>query len=516
MWSWRSPAVQAASRALAVICLLITAAAQFLPDALAQGPNLSAMPRRPSVWHLALSTHALAMPPGEAYINYACGANGGPPARPLSGWADYALCPADPEGRHEIAFEYDDEGEFIAKALDNSAFVGRFSGTAEQRHPIIVSALFTAEGVLDGIRVVTDPRADRIGSAAWVQLFPREEAFKLAAFLAARFDIEEPHCIDLPREAREGDVGGQFIKRRCERVDEPSGRRVLLGANLLRKPGQAGVNPFVPGEMTEGQFESWTRLEVMRLKKSAAGDAAIAAQAIAAHSALTPPPPPRKDCPGCALAGANFKRQDLTNADFRGANLAGANLHEAKLAGADLTGADLSGANLNKADLRRAKLAGAKLPRAMLFGAKLGAADLTRADLTNAMMRTVDLTRATLEGASVTGVDLREARMANTHLAGADFSHSGLDNSQMAGADLTNAKLVETNLFQVSLREAILRGANCSLAIIYDSDLKGADLTGANFTGADLTSTILTDARIDGADFTDAVMPDGQVQKRAP
>src|ERR1700731_2621987 len=43
-----------------------------------------------------------------------------------------------------------------------------------------------------------------------------------------------------------------------------------------------------------------------------------------------------RDCRGCDLSGANFKRHDLAGADLAGANLQKANFHDANLAGAHL------------------------------------------------------------------------------------------------------------------------------------------------------------------------------------
>jgi hypothetical protein len=36
-------------------------------------------------------------------------------------------------------------------------------------------------------------------------------------------------------------------------------------ANLFRKPGQSAVNPQLPTQLTEGQFESSARLEIFQL-----------------------------------------------------------------------------------------------------------------------------------------------------------------------------------------------------------------------------------------------------------
>src|SRR5262249_30366887 len=95
----------------------------------------------------------------------------------------------------------------------------------------------------------------------------------------------------------------------------------------------------------------------------------LAAAAVASYPAAGPEAGQREDflagqikeCPGCDLSGANFKRRDLTGANLAGANLKDANLHDARLIGAKLAGADFSGANLNKANLSRADAAGAKL-----------------------------------------------------------------------------------------------------------------------------------------------------------
>jgi hypothetical protein len=51
----------------------------------------------------------------------------------------------------------------------------------------------------------------------------------------------------------------------CERADPASRRRFVVRANLFRKPGQSGVNPQLPIQLTQGQFESSARLEVYRL-----------------------------------------------------------------------------------------------------------------------------------------------------------------------------------------------------------------------------------------------------------
>src|ERR1700738_5111664 len=65
-----------------------------------------------------------------------------PPRRRLPGWSDFARCPAEPSGLHEVYFEYDDEYEYIARARDLEREVARWAGTTEASFPVIVSALF--------------------------------------------------------------------------------------------------------------------------------------------------------------------------------------------------------------------------------------------------------------------------------------------------------------------------------------------------------------------------------------
>jgi hypothetical protein len=71
----------------------------------------------------------------------------------------------------------------------------------------------------------------------------------------------------LPLAEGEGSVGSLFVKRVCERSDPAAGRRYVVRANLYRKPGQSGVNPQLPTQLTQGQFESSARLEVYALDK---------------------------------------------------------------------------------------------------------------------------------------------------------------------------------------------------------------------------------------------------------
>jgi hypothetical protein len=222
--------------------------------------------RRSTIWDLVLGAPISAQPPPEQFQAFACGSNGGSPRAPLRGWGDFKRCPAEPDGLHEVYFEYDDEIEYIARAHDNDREISRWAGTHEVTFPVIASALFDDAGVLQGIRLVTDPRPDHRNDITEADRRNREESYALGGVMASRFGIEaERDCKSTPPAEGESAVGSLFIKQVCERVDAAAGRRVVVRANLYRKPGQSGVNPQLPIQLTQGQFESSARLEIYRL-----------------------------------------------------------------------------------------------------------------------------------------------------------------------------------------------------------------------------------------------------------
>jgi hypothetical protein len=155
-------------------------------------------PRRLEVWDLQLGTHIDKVP--DEFINLACGTNGGPPGMPLGGWAS---------GLREVYFRYDNELEYWAKANDLTAQMEQYSGTKTYGFPIVVSALIDAEGVLRGVRMVSDPRGE--GAQG------RDEAYLLRNFLNARLGRENWDCEDAPPAEGETPVGGIFVKQRCRK-----------------------------------------------------------------------------------------------------------------------------------------------------------------------------------------------------------------------------------------------------------------------------------------------------------
>ena len=208
-------------------------------------------PARADVWSLKLGTPAAALPI-DAFVDYACGGNGGPAQQPLAGWSEYDRCRPEPNGLREVYFRYDDELEYIARAHRAQTMIAQYSGTKVLDFPVIVSALFDGGGTLAGLRIVTDPQASPQ---------ERKKAYTLSNFFKARYGSDGWDCNEAPPAPGETPVGTLYINRRCTKLAKDD-MRAVLETRFLRKPGQAEFSSS--GKLTVGQFESSTRLELLR------------------------------------------------------------------------------------------------------------------------------------------------------------------------------------------------------------------------------------------------------------
>jgi hypothetical protein len=156
--------------------------------------------------------------PTEGLAEFACAATGAP----LAGWADYATCPADAAGLHEIAVQYDQADQQWAPVNDT------WEGTKLAGHPVILTTLIGDDGMVQAIRAVTDPEAPP---------YLRKKAFLLYIRVMGQYGRDGWTCVEKEPGDREP-VGGQFIDRRCEK--ELPGRRLVVQTDLYRAPGQTG------------------------------------------------------------------------------------------------------------------------------------------------------------------------------------------------------------------------------------------------------------------------------------
>jgi hypothetical protein len=234
--TWQASARCAARLAVFAIAAVGTAGAQTRPD--------------PGEIHgLRLGLDARQMST-DGFGEFACGSNGGPPRTKLEGFTDFARCRPEPSGLHEVYLRFDDEEEYVGKAIDDDLYTRKI-GTRVAGHPVILSVLFDAGGILRGIRFVTDPRAA-----------PNERRMAHLLRMAAinRYGPGGWTCTDQPPVAGETPVGGVFIKQRCRKTTAE--RDLDVEAHFLRKPGQSETDPAT-GDYRPGQYESWTRFELL-------------------------------------------------------------------------------------------------------------------------------------------------------------------------------------------------------------------------------------------------------------
>ena len=206
-------------------------------------------PKRFTIWDIHIGEAASEIP--DEFVNYACGTNGGPPAIPLTGFKEFEKCRPGDDGLHEVYFEYDDELEYRARALDLPTEIKMYAGTTVFEFPVVAAVLFDDAGRVRGERMVTDPRQQVARR--------RSEFWELGRFLRQRFGDDHWDCKDLPPDEGESPVGSLFIKNHCEKTAD--GLRLVLEQRLFRKKGQYFADPH-SGQLRRDAFESATRFEI--------------------------------------------------------------------------------------------------------------------------------------------------------------------------------------------------------------------------------------------------------------
>ena len=191
--------------------------------------------------------------PLSAVAVIACGTNGGPPSISLKDFTEFTKCPAEPSGLHEVFFTYDDEQDYIARALELE-FRALAGGTSVYAHPVVVSILVDDKGISQGIRIVTDDHASD---------HDRRGAVYLAQNFRGQFASWSLQCQDIPMREGEQPVGNQFTHQRCTGTNpDGSGQRLLIEASYLRKKGQEALS-IDTRQVNKGYYESRTRFELV-------------------------------------------------------------------------------------------------------------------------------------------------------------------------------------------------------------------------------------------------------------
>ena len=216
-------------------------------------------PTRPNVWDIHIGAAAAAIPDG--FVNYTCGTGGGPPSLPLANFAAFRKCRPDANRLHEVYFEYDDELEYWARALDLKPEIRMYAGTTAYEFPVVASVLFDEAGLVKGLRLVTDPRQHLSRD--------RSEFWALGTFIRQRFGDDGWNCTEAAADEGERPVGSLFVKNHCEKT--ANGLHLILEQRYFRKKGQRLVDPDT-GQLRSEDFESSTRFEKydagLRLRQS--------------------------------------------------------------------------------------------------------------------------------------------------------------------------------------------------------------------------------------------------------
>ena len=228
--------------------LPVLAAALLLVPSAALGQNVIYEPAF-AIWDVKLGEPVSQIPENTTGV-IACGTNGGPPSVELREFEEFAKCPAEPNGLHEVYFTYDDEQDYIAKALGiEYQFVQ--GGTSVFAHPVMISVLVDGGGIARGIRIVTDDRvSDRV----------RRGAAALARNFKTRFVDWGLACEDLPPVDGESPVGRMFIHELC--IGEQADETVHIESYYFRKRGQVGLNPETQS-VNSGYFSSGVRMTLL-------------------------------------------------------------------------------------------------------------------------------------------------------------------------------------------------------------------------------------------------------------
>ncbi len=225
----------------------------ILSAGLAFGQTRSVVEPPFSIWDAELGAPVSIIPPLDVN-ELSCGTNGGPPSYPLADPEEFTTCKPEETGLREVHFSYDDELDYVARAMDSEYQVLK-DGTSVFAHPVVVSVLVDVDSVIQGIRIMTDARAS---------LLNRRRSATLMRNLTAKYKNWNLDCTDLPLAEHEKKIGQHFIKRFCTGRSPDGLSSIRLDARYLRKPGQEGVNRETR-KVNAGYFESFTRLEIVRL-----------------------------------------------------------------------------------------------------------------------------------------------------------------------------------------------------------------------------------------------------------
>lgn len=182
------------------------------------------------------------------------------------------------------------------------------------------------------------------------------------------------------------------------------------------------------------------------------------------------------------LSYLDFKKSDLSFADFTGS----------LFLEADLSNSNFTGTSFFAGDLRNANMSLGNFSRADFRGAYVAGADLTGANLKDADMREGKIMKRGEKG-TLTDRKRSGGIGAKTVFTGAKLTDTNMAGIQAKAADFSDADLTGANMTGTDLGESILEGANLT-----DVDMTGSNLAHANMKASIITGTIMNNVEKQG------------------
>lgn len=167
--------------------------------------------------------------PDTGYLGFTCGGHEGEEGQAIADWGSFRDCPPGPQGLREVFFRYDDSGVISED----------FEGTMVAGHPVLISLLIGDDGIVEGLRVASDPGA---------RDYHRRRARMLSGMVKTRFGFTGWRCVNTPAGDGEFEIGGLYINERCEK--DLGGRRIVLLSQFFRSYGATGEST-----VSAAQFE---------------------------------------------------------------------------------------------------------------------------------------------------------------------------------------------------------------------------------------------------------------------
>ena len=157
----------------------------------------------------------------DDYYAFACAADGARTDLKLASWVDFAACPRNAQGLHEVRFDYKRPDQEV------TAYSRKWLGTKIAGHRVWLSLLIDEAGVIAGIKYRTDPTASE---------FFKKKAYLLGQRVKRQYGDMPWQCQKVAGADKLSPVGGVYINEECRQ--ELTDRTIFMTTKLYREPDQ--------------------------------------------------------------------------------------------------------------------------------------------------------------------------------------------------------------------------------------------------------------------------------------